>query len=528
MKIRINKFLKDIAPYDIVVFYGAGHFAKIFTEALREYNVVPDFYVVTKKNESKKGVEREKIYNFEECREILKDIKVCTVVAVNEEYQKQIIDILQKNSISNYYLMTDYIWKPLNRNTYDMMYSKKNKEWYLERILEWYEDEVKCCHTKLNVLEVPKEQKSNSIVFVVNMLEPRVVKIAAELRLRNKQIYIFLSSSCQTEFHKSLVEELSVLCEVQYYQEYIEDLLLLLIQKKPDVIHIFSEIKSPYVACVLVYLKGMLAPLVFENYDIGNGMYREGYVEKYLLEKEKYCVENADGICCRGYEIDYLYENLNFKIHGKIIKFFDYCQKGEIPVLNMDENRPLSLCYVGGITTEKECPGASNACFLELGKLCEVNQCHLHLYPCEWDEERYAEYIELDEKSEYFHFHRPIPFRELRQELSKYDYGIHPIKRECIEKDLDWRLTKNKYEYGAANKFFDYLDAGLPIIAGSLNRFLELFEKEKVLLRWSMEEYDFEKMRYERDNLRKNVTAAREKLGIDNNINELIEFYDSL
>ena len=158
MKIRINKFLKDIAPYDIVVFYGAGHFAKIFTEALREYNVVPDFYVVTKKNESKKGVEREKIYNFEECREILKDIKVCTVVAVNEEYQKQIIDILQKNSISNYYLMTDYIWKPLNRNTYDMMYSKKNKEWYLERILEWYEDEVKCCNTKLNVLEVPKEQ----------------------------------------------------------------------------------------------------------------------------------------------------------------------------------------------------------------------------------------------------------------------------------------------------------------------------------------------------------------------------------
>ena len=44
-------------------------------------------------------------------------------------------------------------------------------------------------------------------------------------------------------------------------------------------------------------------------------------------------------------------------------------------------------------------------------------------------------------------------------------------------------------------KYFDYLDAGLPIIAGLPLKMVECLEKKGVLINWKNGQYDFEYLR---------------------------------
>lgn len=91
MKVRISKFQKDIKQYDKLVFWGAGFFAKTFSETIKEYNIAPDFYVISRNNEIK-NIKNNIIYYFDECKEVLKDKKTCIIIAVSERYQYEIAE----------------------------------------------------------------------------------------------------------------------------------------------------------------------------------------------------------------------------------------------------------------------------------------------------------------------------------------------------------------------------------------------------------------------------------------------------
>ena len=78
------------------------------------------------------------------------------------------------------------------------------------------------------------------------------------------------------------------------------------------------------------------------------------------------------------------------------------------------------------------------------------------------------------------------------------------------------------------NKFFDGLEAGLPIIASFPLKLANYFEENGVLLNWTIEEIDFEQLRKRKVELKKNVEKFRERLRIRFRILELIEFYNSL
>lgn len=193
--------------------------------------------------------------------------------------------------------------------------------------------------------------------------------------------------------------------------------------------------------------------------------------------------------------------------------------------MNVDKNEKLSLCYVGGVVTrnDEEYRGIYEY-FCEIIRLCEINKCYFHAYPVIWDEKKYKEYLELEEKNKYFHFHRPIVYERLRYELLKYDFGI-----QIAEKGYHNELYKNeKNIYGVANHLFDYLDAGLPIIGTVPANIISYLKNEEVVLMWNIEQYDFDYLLSVKTNMREKVYKLREKLKISNNIDKLIEFYDSI
>ena len=136
--------------------------------------------------------------------------------------------------------------------------------------------------------------------------------------------------------------------------------------------------------------------------------------------------------------------------------------------------------------------------------------------------------MDKDRESKYFHFHKPVEYDKLPDELSHYDYGIVPVRDDVWENEESGYNTKYKYIYAATNKLFDYLDAGLPLIAGMPLKMAEYLEKKGVLLKWTNGQYDFDYLRAVKDDMQKQVEKIKEELNIKKQIGKLLAFYETL
>jgi hypothetical protein len=526
--IKQNTLCNDISKHQKFVLYGTGYMAQRLMDVLEDRNLRPVYCVVTDLNDSTHEFRGIPVYNFlNKAVEILNE-DILVFVAVTEKYENEILDTLHNSNISNIKLCSEYFFKPLTWFTFDVFentYKDKAWGWYVDRVEEWYLEQYGCqldFVTFADNIDVMK----NRIVLVVEAFSPRVVKIAEALKDVGKDVIVYLNIGMKQRpvWMKFLQALENTAIEFKFYT-YIEELIFGLIQNKGGVIHIFSNMYCLY-PYILVKLQDYIGNVVFENYDIANGFYTN--IDEKHLQIERYCMENARGVIVRWFSMEDIFDMLDFRIKGKTFRFLDYCSGETNPVVrkgSRDESRELTICYVGGVVTEED---NSYGGFIEIAKKCEEHHCHLHVYPSSWDEVRYEKYIEESQKSEYFHFHKPIPYDELIDTISKYDYGMFPSRSDVLEKERCGVYTKYTFIYCATNKFFDYLDAGLPIIAGFPLKFSEYLEKENVLFRWNMEQYDFELLKQKREEMQKNVFHAWEKLHINNHIYELIRFYDSL
>lgn len=521
-QVKVEKLKEKVSQYQKVVLYGAGQMANVLYMALQNIEIAPAFCVVTSKPAGQMSIEDITVYELDDCEEVLKDKNIIIIIAVTEKYEKEISDILQNKGIENWIYATDYFWHSFCAESYYSLYKNQSFKWYQQRINEW---------EKYNKNKMRREfidQSDRRIVFVVSDVGARVCKILNALQKKKERVIVFIDNIvAQDVMAKPYIGKIAAMRDQCVFYECIEELLSWLIRCNSRVIHIFSNGWNPYLGIEIIRLKRYLGKVVYENSDIINGMYT--CFDEEHLDMEKYCMENADGIVCRGFETEYLIKELNFKIR-KVLNFYDYCSSDMSERIKKKENQELSICYVGGIATEKEYPGASYAAWLEFGEKCEINKCHLHIYPRDWDAKRYKDYIEFEKNHMYFHFHKPVPYENLIDEISQYDYGIHPVKSTIGEVEDKGYTTPSKAVYATTNKFFDYLDAGLPIIACSPFKLADMLERENVLIRWSIDEYDFDVLRQcrKRKDYRENVKKARQKFAIDVKIDELRVFYDSL
>lgn len=75
------------------------------------------------------------------------------------------------------------------------------------------------------------------------------------------------------------------------------------------------------------------------------------------------------------------------------------------------------------------------------------------------------------------------------------------------------------------NKYFDYMSAGIPMIGATPEKLISDFSKKGMILKWTIEEYDFEELRKRRKELRANVIENRGYWMIDNRISDLTDYY---
>jgi len=107
-----------------------------------------------------------------------------------------------------------------------------------------------------------------------------------------------------------------------------------------------------------------------------------------------------------------------------------------------------------------------HAQFLGIGRELALQRIHLHLYPAPDPniefESFFSSYLRENDRNPHFHFHRPLPFRDLIERLSRYDAGWHVLGVNGVG-----RLTKTKLYYNSANKIFDCIEAGIPVLSNS-------------------------------------------------------------
>ncbi len=526
MEINVSRLKSVLYKYSHFVIYGCGEYARETYDILKEISREPDFCVVTKKSEADESFEdRVPIYDIKDQIENIRKNHFLILIVVSELYEKEIVNSLQEFGLKDYLTITDF--DRLNPN-YLQKFDNMSELECVQEIAEWYIDSTKDHHTEvtsemMNIEKLVKnrDKKERKIIFVLGALTPRVIKIASALLNRGYELKVIagphaaIQAICVNELYK--LEMQYVVCNT------MQELMYQIIIENSKAVHLFTHRGNSHYDKILIKMKSLFPPIVYDEYDIVNKCYID--MPQIILDNERYCLEHADAICNRGYEINFLKDECQFGIKSKVLQFHDYCSDKQYKNV-FSANSELSICYVGIVIPKDEYPDFFQV-FSELAEKCRLNKCHFYIYPNTWDEKKQKEYIQLRDRNEYFHFNKPVSFEQLSDVISQYDYGIFPIKKLYLNKGWIYN-TKEKIEYSATNKYFDYLDAGLPIIAANPLKLVDFFEKRGVLINWTIEDFDFEELRRRKRELKEKVLLERPKLQIGNHIQKLIKLYNIL
>lgn len=246
----------------------------------------------------------------------------------------------------------------------------------------------------------------------------------------------------------------------------------------PDICHVFTSYDYLYCIHLIQSLKDI--PVILDPYDLIGGMHKDSYLAasdclQDRIDHERYCLENADGVCCRHIETQYYRHAEKLRFRNRRALVLEGCWN--IRTHNLRHVSSVSDIHVvtaGGMTVEKLDPGyhgfGGNLWVAE--KLLSAGL-NFHVYPtphCYQNgfESDMSDYIELEKKSGgRFRIHKSLPYDRLIDEISQYDIGLNvfsPI-RDCNVDALEFhRSTRVAFRYSTGNKIYDYMDAGLALL----------------------------------------------------------------
>jgi hypothetical protein len=362
----------------------------------------------------------------------------------------------------------------------------------------------------------PYEDKT--IVFVKGSPRMRVLKQALGLKNTGKYKLILVAQRCIPEILEGVFEE------IRFYKTRL-GLARILRGLNPYIIHA----QSPPDKDVVTVIKHASCPVVTDSYDVTS---LTTHYFKSELSAEKFRFENADGIIFRDLLIDFMKQK--YHISCPVLHFSDYPPKQlivETPLPKLSKtNEEIHIVYAGQVhPLNLSSPDKYRDQYGEIAEVITTQKIHFHIYPDPSLHRFYSFscYKDLERKNPYFHFHRGLPIYQLNKEISQYDYGWLVVRPYPANSP-----TKIYESVALANKFFTYLEAGLPIIVSeNLEYATSLTQKynigvicnhEKLYeLRAKLESFDCEE-------LSDNVLEARKILSMENQIHRLISFYEQV
>lgn len=310
-----------------------------------------------------------------------------------------------------------------------------------------------------------------------------------------------------------------------------EEALAVASRLRPKLVHL-----SSYGAdrTALLFLQNKIAKTVYDYKDCYENVMGWPQAPNFYAV-QRFCVENADGICCRDLQL-WNYCRVNrIRPRGKSMLFVDYCwHKSRTGPAKLGGG--VHVVYAGNFAVEKAWPRNIDTGLLLVAKALVARGIHLHLYP-HWhvrfisDDSQLSDYFEIAKQFPNFHIHAPVPMDKVAEEIGQYDYGM--IVNQGSLFDLPLTSTMNGHEkHALANKGFDYLDAGLEVLVGQgLPLVRRVFAQKSVAVHLTKELLgDPVPFLSERKALGQSERVARavENFAIARHIPRLLRFYASL
>lgn len=387
----------------------------------------------------------------------------------------------------------------------------------------------------LETVHKGKSVKENEVVLIADRIKPRIAKIGYALKKKNFKVVLLVEERNKNDLKKTDTTFFSNI----YFFEGKKELYVKCLFFSPIVYHIFTEVTVAEWAEFLIQNKNTLGKIVYDQYDIYRGFVTSNLNE--IGKREKYCLENADGLCCRMFETQHLKHKYHYQFKGKRLLFLDYCWNNSniAPILGKS-NGSLKFVYGGRllarpITNIERYKIELNG-FDYISKTVQDNNAYFVILPSvSCSGSRYSAYHSLKRKYSHLLIKEPMSFKKLINYERHMDYGI-----DCVELNEDIETyceqenafdMKAKNRYYATNKYFDYLDAGvMPIYGRKGELFGNYLARYGGAIWCSLEEMPdkMNELRLNRDINKKKACKAREVFAIESQIERLIAFYKKI
>lgn len=331
-----------------------------------------------------------------------------------------------------------------------------------------------------------------TVAFVAPTACIRVVKegsIVSDYR----KVLLYQKQLSQGEFalRQSTFNDLRQFTHIGHLREYIRGL-------QPDLIHYHNEPNYP-----AVYMMQQFdIPLIFDCHDMVS------FYKNIINKEEEFIFENAGGVINVSQAMDaFAKKTFNIKGQTEII----YSSVSEKYFCNHTGNKfHGDIVYEGGFTpkldTHRNYVGLFDT-FAEAGH-------KVHVFPA-------ARGLSGNDFSSLV-LHEPLGYEELLPALSQFKFGF-------VGYVYDNQYSVNSYlDSSLPNKFFEYLAAGLPIIAFQAKTVEKLVREKNigVVIEKPEDVKAIDEVDYEV--LKQNVLRVRSEYSLENQSHKLQRFYETV
>lgn len=534
---RTRCLCKELDKYNKIIIYGTGDYADRIYPLLLEHGLRKKISCFTQTEESKiQSIDGIPIIKFNMLEDCKKD-ECAVLIAVSEIHLGEIKQKLLQCQYPNVFALVDY--RTHTADEFEQLFSFDE---YCDLISDWFIEthvgdfEKKTVMTKLleRGKNVGKKTDSKLIVWICGHLTARSNKIIGALRRAGYSVVMLRYNlfqdtmcCCLNEFEGLEISRISCDC--------IESMLYEALQYYPLIYFFEPGWAECLWAKIMIKNKKYFGKIIIALYDVLN----DGILgqSQKRMDSERYVLENADGIVWRYFSKDYL-EEKGFAFRGKSIQFLDYCNHSSYEFERRSSNSSVvKLCEVCGTADEyvEDRPYSSEYIdFARVGEILKVignrEDCIFHFYGIRMKKENIERCRQYEQMYSNFKFFIGVEHDELIRRLNDYDYGCDFFTdgEEPPDEVYIGNALGIDRKNCVRNIFFDYITAGLPIIATMPQKFLDYLQPYDVVIRMNIATIKFDYLKNKKSYFYEKVKEARKELDIDVQIPRLIDFFNSL
>ena len=529
---RIKTLMYELKQYKQIIIYGTGQIARFIYPYLVRYGMKEKIFCFTQT--SKCEVEKiDGIPVFQISALNCGKTDCIVMIATSQRYVSEIRETAYNQGFTDVIALTDYCM----HSDKDFLKLETFGE-YCQAIAQWYAEKyeqsdivsfIEKLYARGNSAYENRDLKL--IVVICGSVLPRMGDIIRAIEGKEYRIVVLSYGTVAAYCRNALNYTRAII----YHCTCIEEMLYMALQYSPLVYYFEPSFADCLWAKIMLRNKQYFGKVVLTLYDVTNDGYYGATPER--LATEKYALENADGIVWRWYSKEYL-EKKDFHFQGKSFHFLDYCSNTDMDWLKVDsEPHVLKLCMSVGCDAhflkDEEC----NSNYTRMAKIDEVldkvgnrEDCIFHFYAGNLNEEGIAKCRKYEKQYKNFKMFLNTEYTALISKFREYDYACNLyIRGELPPEDyfIDG-TTGSSFRNYVRHSFFDYLSAGLPIIATVPQKCLDYLQQYGVVIRMDLSDLDIDYLKKNRQHYVQRVKNAVKELDINKHIQQLIDFLNEL